>query len=118
MEQVGVIEQRRGIGVLVKDLYLEKLMENMEYGIGGELRKIEEVIEIRREMEIGIIEKKMERIGEEEIKEMREKMEKMRKREERGEGFNEEERKFKKLMLRCKENEVMIRMIEVLWIEL
>ncbi|SPU70137.1 GntR family transcriptional regulator [Brucella neotomae] len=57
LESVGVLESRRGIGVFVKAFSFEPLLENLAYGLGGALRQIEEVIAIRRALEIGLIDK-------------------------------------------------------------
>ncbi|ABQ62781.1 MULTISPECIES: FadR/GntR family transcriptional regulator [Brucella] len=116
LESVGVLESRRGIGVFVKAFSFEPLLENLAYGLGGALRQIEEVIAIRRALEIGLIDKTLERIGEDDIKELRDTLEKMRQRAERGEGFPEEDRHFHQLLFRCQDNEVLLRLIEVFWL--
>ncbi len=85
-------------------------------GSAAPLRQIEEVIAIRRALEIGLIDKTLERIGEDDIKELRDTLEKMRQRAERGEGFPEEDRHFHQLLFRCQDNEVLLWLIEVFWL--
>ncbi len=71
LESVGVLESRRGIGIFVKAFSFEPLLDNLAYGLGGALRQIEEVIEIRRTLEVGLIGKTLEMIGDEDILELR-----------------------------------------------
>lgn len=56
LESLGVLETRRGVGIFVKAFSFEPLLDNLAYGLGGALRQIEEVLEIRRTLEVGLIE--------------------------------------------------------------
>jgi len=64
LESLGILETRRGIGVFVKAFSFEPLLANLAYGLGGALREVEEVLEIRRVLEVGLIGKTIELIGE------------------------------------------------------
>ncbi|GAA4167145.1 FadR/GntR family transcriptional regulator [Shinella granuli] len=116
LESVGVLETRRGIGVFVKAFSFEPLLENLAYGLGGALKQIEEVIIIRRTLEVGLIGRTLEVIDADDIRELRETVERMRVRAERGESFPEEDRHFHQLLFRCQKNEVLLRLIEVFWL--
>ncbi|WP_411507168.1 FadR/GntR family transcriptional regulator [Brucella anthropi] len=116
LESVGVLESRRGIGVFVKAFSFEPLLENLAYGLGDALRQIEEVTAIRRALEVGLIDKTLELIGEDDIRELRDTLEKMHRRAKRGEGFPEEDRHFHQLLFRCQGNEMLLRLIEVFWL--
>lgn len=116
LESVGVLESRRGIGVFVKAFSFEPLLENLAYGLGSALKQIEEVIAIRRTLEVGLIDKTLAVIGPQDIDELRETLERMRERAERGESFPDEDRRFHQLLFRCQENEVLLRLIEVFWL--
>ena len=67
LESVGVLESRRGIGVFVKAFSFEPLLENLAYGLGGALKQIEEVISIRRTLEVGLIDRTLALIGPDDI---------------------------------------------------
>ena len=116
LESVGVLESRRGIGVFVKAFSFEPLLENLAYGLGSALKQIEEVITIRRTLEVGLIEKTLDAIGPQDIRELRETLDRMRERAERGESFPDEDRRFHQLLFRCQDNEVLLRLIEVFWL--
>lgn len=116
LESVGVLESRRGIGVFVKAFSFEPLLENLAYGLGGALKQIEEVITIRRTLEVGLIDRTLALIGPDDIRELRETCDKMKERAERGESFPDEDRRFHHLLFRCQENEVLVRLLEVFWL--
>ncbi|PRD54979.1 FadR/GntR family transcriptional regulator [Phyllobacterium myrsinacearum] len=115
LESVGVLESRRGVGVFVKAFSFEPLLENLAYGLGGALKQIEEVIVIRRTLEVGLIDKTLKAIGPEDIRELREVLERMRIHAERNEAFVEEDKLFHTLLFRCQKNETLVRLIEVFW---
>lgn len=116
LESVGVLESRRGIGVFVKAFSFEPLLDNLAYGLGSALRQIEEVIIIRRTLEVGLIEKTLACIGPQHIRELRDALDKMRERAEKGESFPDEDRLFHQLLFRCQENEILLRLLEVFWL--
>jgi DNA-binding FadR family transcriptional regulator len=116
LESVGVLETRRGFGAFVKAFSFEPLLENLAYGLGGALKQIEEVIEIRRTLEVGLIHNTLRLIGADDLAELRETLDAMRRRAERGESFPEEDLRFHQLLFRCQDNEVLSRLIEVFWL--
>lgn len=116
LESVGVVESRRGIGVFVKAFSFEPLLENLAYGLGGALKQIEEVIAIRRTLEVGLIDRTLEVITPEDIRELRETCDKMKALAEQGKSFPDEDRNFHRLLFRCQNNEVLSRLIEVFWL--
>jgi DNA-binding FadR family transcriptional regulator len=116
LESVGVLETRRGVGVFVKAFSFEPLLENLAYGLGGALKQIEEVIEIRRTLEVGLIHNTLRLIGADDLSELRETLDAMRRRAERGESFPAEDLRFHQLLFRCQDNEVLSRLIEVFWL--
>lgn len=116
LESVGVLESRRGIGVFVKAFSFEPLLDNLAYGLGDALKQIEEVIAIRRALEVGLIDRTLELIRPDDIRELRETLAKMKARAERGESFPDEDRHFHVLLFRCQDNEILSSLIEVFWI--
>lgn len=116
LESVGVLESRRGSGVFVKAFSFEPLLDNLSYGLSGPLRQIEEVIEVRRALEVGLVDRTIAHIGPDDIAELRAVLERMRKHAARGEAFPDEDRQFHQLLFRCQNNEVLLRLIEVFWL--
>jgi DNA-binding FadR family transcriptional regulator len=115
LESLGILETRRGIGVFVKAFSFEPLLANLAYGLGGALREVEEVLEIRRVLEVGLIGKTIELIGEADLAELKDTVERMRRRAERNESFAEEDQQFHHLLFRCQNNRMLTSLIDVFW---
>jgi DNA-binding FadR family transcriptional regulator len=116
LESVGILETRRGIGVFVRAFSFAPLLDNLAYGLGGALREVEEVLEIRRVLEVGLIGKTIELIGEDDIAELKDVVEQMRLSAERNEGFAEADQRFHNLLFRCQENKMLTGLIDVFWL--
>jgi DNA-binding FadR family transcriptional regulator len=115
LESLGILETRRGIGVFVKAFSFEPLLANLAYGLGGALREVEEVLEIRRVLEVGLIGKTIALIGEADLAELKDTVERMRRRAERNESFAEEDQQFHHLLFRCQNNRMLTSLIDVFW---
>jgi DNA-binding FadR family transcriptional regulator len=115
LESLGILETRRGVGVFVKEFSFQPLLDNLAYGLGDSLRDIEELREIRRVLETGLIGKTIEQISEADIAELRAVTERMRQRAERNESFVEEDQQFHELLFRCQNNRMLNGLIEVFW---
>src|SRR6478752_2726745 len=116
LESLGVLETRRGVGIFVKAFSFAPLLDNLAYGLGGALRQIEEVIEIRRTLEVGLIGKTLETISKDDIAELRATVNRMKAHAERDESFAEDDQLFHRLLFRCQENETLSRLIDVFWL--
>lgn len=116
MESLGVLEVRRGSGVFVRAFSFEPLLANLTYGLGGVLEAIENVVAVRRALELGLIERTLGAITADDLNELRATVEAMRGRAERGEAFPEEDRRFHLLLVRCHDNAILTRLIEVFWL--
>jgi len=116
LELAGILESRRGVGIFVKAFSFEPLLENLAYGLGDTLRHIEEVISVRRTLEVGLIDKTLTLIDTDDIQELRMTLEKMRKHAERGAAFPDEDRHFHQLLFRCQNNGVLSQLIDVFWL--
>jgi len=115
LESIGILETRRGIGVFVKEFSFQPLLDNLAYGLGDSLRDVEELRELRRVLEVGLIHKTIEMIGEEDLAALRQTTERMRQRAERNESFAEEDEQFHRLLFRCQNNRMLTGLIEIFW---
>lgn len=115
LESLGVLETRRGIGVFVKEFSFQPLLDNLAYGLGDTLRDVQELLEIRRVLETGLIERTVMEIADQDLVELRLLTNKMRVSAERGESFPQEDRDFHQLLFRCQNNRMLTRLIDVFW---
>ncbi|SIT58958.1 GntR family transcriptional regulator [Mesorhizobium prunaredense] len=116
LESIGILETRRGIGVFVKEFSFKPLLDNLAYGLQDSLRDVEELREIRRVLETGLIAKTIEMISAEDIAALRQLTESMRRRAERQESFAEEDQQFHQLLFRCQNNHMLSALIDIFWV--
>ena len=115
LESLGILETRRGVGVFVKEFSFAPLLDNLAYGLQASLRDVEELREIRRVLETGLIDRTIEMIGEEDLAELRKVTERMRQKAERGESFAEDDQQFHQLLFRCQNNKMLSALIDIFW---
>lgn len=115
LESLGVLETRRGVGVFVKAFSFQPLLENLAYGLQISLRDVEEMREVRRVLETGLIDKTVAMIGADDIAALRQVTEQMRVKAEAGESFAEEDQRFHRLLFRCQDNHTLSALIDVFW---
>jgi DNA-binding FadR family transcriptional regulator len=115
LESLGILETRRGIGVFVKEFSFKPLLDNLAYGLQDSLRDVEELREIRRVLETGLIGKTIEMIGEADLAALRDVTARMKVRAERQESFAEEDQRFHQLLFRCQNNHMLSALIDIFW---
>ncbi len=116
LESLGILETRRGIGVFVKEFSFKPLLDNLAYGLQDSLRDVEELREIRRVLETGLIGRTVEMIGAADLAELRLQTARMKQRAERNESFALEDQRFHQLLFRCQNNRMLSRLIDIFWI--
>lgn len=115
LESLGILEVRRGVGVFVKKFSFQPLLDNLGYGLGVSLRDVEELSDIRRVLETGLIHRTIEMITDEDLVALRAVTEEMRQCAERGESFAEQDQRFHRLLFECQNNRMLIGLIDVFW---
>lgn len=115
LESLGVLETRRGVGVFVKAFSFQPLLENLAYGLQISLREVEELREVRRVLETGLIGRTIAMVGADDLAALREITERMRVKAEAGESFAEEDQSFHRLLFRCQDNATLSALIDVFW---
>ncbi|MFC3703585.1 FadR/GntR family transcriptional regulator [Devosia honganensis] len=116
LESLGIVETRRGVGVFVKEFSFKPLLDNLAYGLQDSLRDVEELREIRRVLETGLIGKTIEMIDAADLAELRQQTELMKLRAERNESFAAEDQRFHQLLFRCQNNRMLSMLIDIFWI--
>jgi DNA-binding FadR family transcriptional regulator len=116
LESLGILETRRGVGVFVQDFSLEPLLEHLTYGLDRGVREIADILEVRRSLEVAMVECAMARLTKADLTMLRGTVDAMRAHAERGESFAVEDRAFHNQLFRALENRVMLRLIDVFWL--
>ena len=116
LESVGVLETRRGIGVFVKEFSFQPLLDNLAYGLQDSLRDIDELRDIRRVLEVGLIERTVALIGDDDIAALREVTGRMHAKALRDESFAEEDQEFHQLLFRCQNNRMLSALLDIFWL--
>lgn len=115
LESLGILETRRGIGVFVREFSFAPLLDNLAYGLGDRLRDVDELREIRRVLEVGLIDRIIGEISEADIAALREVTERMRAKAARSQSFAAEDQEFHQLLFRCHGNRTLTGLIDVFW---
>src|SRR5690606_27768259 len=116
LESVGVLETRRGIGVFVKEFSFEPLLDNLAYGLQDSLRDVDELRDIRRVLESGLIDRTVALIGEDDIAALRAVTDRMRVKAERNESFAAEDQEFHQLLFRCQNSRMLSGLLDIFWL--
>jgi len=115
LESVGLIEVRRGIGLFVGAFSLGPLIDNLPVALEHSVRDVEEILEIRRALEVALIEKAISRMSEEDLSALRSIVAAMGERAKRGEHFPDEDKQFHQQLFRCLGNSMLLSLIEIFW---
>lgn len=113
---LGVIDVRRGSGLYVGNFSLEPLLQNLSYGVMFELEELSELLEIRRVLEVGMIETAMRTMTAKQTASLQDIVARMRQRVERHETFTEEDREFHRCLFENLNNKTLLRLLDTFWL--
>ena len=115
LESLGVIETRRGSGLFVQDFSFDPILDNLQYSLLFDLRQLSDLTEVRRVLEIGMIETAMQIMPLSQKEQLQDIVKKMRKRAEAGETFPTEDREFHQLLFENVGNSVLTKLLDIFW---
>ena len=116
LESLGIVESRRGVGVFVSAFSFAPLLDNMVFGLRDTLRELEEMLDVRRALEVGMIGDAMRAMSAQDLAELQGVCTAMGRRAERGEPFAAEDQAFHLLLFRSHGNATLARLLEVFWL--
>ena len=116
LESMGILETRRGSGIFVSAFSFEPLLNNLPYGLMGDLQDIAELLEIRRILELAKIASAIECLTDEQVRAFDEILNNMKKKAKRGESFPEEDRSFHRLLFQNLGNNMLLKLIDIFWL--
>lgn len=115
LESLGIVETRRGIGVFVRAFTLEPLLDQLPFAMSGSLLDLRDILELRKALEVSLIEKVLSRIDEENLRELRAIVDAMGAKAQASESFSEEDRAFHRSLFRSLGNGLLLRLIDTFW---
>lgn len=116
LESTGILETRRGSGVFVKAFSFEPLLNNLPYGLIGDVRDIAELLDIRRTLELAKVDAAIAHLNEEQLAGFTRILAGMQRRAERGESFPDEDREFHRLLFQNLGNTMLLKLNDVFWL--
>ncbi|HEX2910531.1 MAG TPA: FadR/GntR family transcriptional regulator [Chloroflexia bacterium] len=116
LESVGILETRHGSGLFVREFSFDPLLENLPYGMYSDLRQLEDLLQVRRVLELGMIDMAIESISAAQLAEMEKQLDQMRQRAEKEEAFPEEDRAFHRKIYEATGNSVLLKLLDVFWL--
>jgi DNA-binding FadR family transcriptional regulator len=115
LESLGVLETRHGSGLFVRDFSFEPLLESLPYGLLFDLQQLADLQEVRRLLEVGIIEVALQTISEQQLVRLRAVIDTMHTRAKRGQSVFEEDREFHHVLFQHLENQVLSKLLDIFW---
>jgi DNA-binding FadR family transcriptional regulator len=116
LESMGILTTRRGSGVFVKAFSFEPLLNNLPYGLMGDVRDITELLDIRRILELAKVDAAIEHLSPEQLSSFDTILGKMKKIAEQGKSFPEADREFHCLLFQNLGNAMLLNLIDVFWV--
>jgi len=116
LSALGIIEVRRGTGVFVGAFAFEPLLENLSYGMRFELRELEELLETRQVLEIGMIAKAVAALTDDQRERLRGIIARMGTHAEQGESAMEDDREFHTALFESAGNSIVLRLLDTFWL--
>jgi DNA-binding FadR family transcriptional regulator len=115
LESLGVLETRHGSGLFVRDFSFKPLLENLPYGLLFDLQQLADLQEVRRLLEVGIIEDALQTMTDQQMANLQVVIDKMHARAKRGQSIFEEDREFHNVLFQHLENQVLSKLLDIFW---
>lgn len=116
LESLGILEVRRGSGLYVRDFSLEPLLDSLPYAMMSDVEDLADVFEVRRVLEIGVIDKAMRTIPPGAIDRLQIVVGQMRTLAEQDKPFAAEDREFHRLLFQHVGNKVLLTLLDAFWL--
>jgi DNA-binding FadR family transcriptional regulator len=115
LESVGVIETRRGSGLFVSSFSFDPILDNLQYSLLSDLTKLSDLLQVRRVLEVGMIETAMNSMTDEIKAQIAQTVDTMGQLAKAGQSFVGEDRRFHRLLFEHVGNSVLIRLLDIFW---
>ena len=115
LESLGILETRPGRGLFVRPFSLDPILDNLAYSLLFDRNSIVELLEVREQLEAGLIGKAIAAISPAQTELLRSLVERMREKAERGVNFPEEDRFFHRTIAEATGNHLLLKLLDVFW---
>lgn len=115
LESLGIVEARHGEGVFVSAFSFDSIIENLPYSIVADGKKLDDLLQVRAALEIGVIGQIVDRIGPEDKQRLRELAHAMLDAARQNRTFEREDGEFHATLYRCLNNAFLSRLVDLFW---
>lgn len=116
LELAGIVESRRGSGLFVGSFSLDPLLDSLPYNLVSDLHQLNEILDIRRVLEMGMIKDAIEKQTEDQIGKLENNVEKMKSLADENKKFPAEDRKFHQILFENLHNKTLLKLLDVFWL--
>jgi DNA-binding FadR family transcriptional regulator len=115
LESFGVIETKRGSGLYVSNFSFDPILDNLEYGLLSDLSQLSDLLQVRRVLEVGLIETAMSTMTDQIKEEIVKTVDAMGHLAQAGQPFVNEDRRFHRLLFEHIGNNMLVRLLDIFW---
>lgn len=115
LESLGVIETKRGSGLYVSNFSFDPILDNLEYGLLSDLSELSDLLQVRRVLEVGLIEIAMSTMTDEIKEEIVSTVDAMGQLAHDGQPFVNQDRRFHRLLFEHIGNSMLVRLLDIFW---
>jgi len=115
LSSLGILESRRGSGVFVREFSFDAVLDALPYGLLTDLRRLDEVLEIRRLLEVGLIDRAVADLAPARLAELRAVVARMWTHIDDPDALAADDRAFHRALLADLGNETVLKLLDVFW---
>jgi DNA-binding FadR family transcriptional regulator len=115
LEALGVLEARPGVGLIVRPLSFDPILDHLSYGLLVDRTRLLDLVFVRRQLEAGAIESVAATVTAAQLRVLRSLVDRMGERAAQGEAFTEEDRFFHRALYGGLDNPLLLKLLDVFW---
>jgi DNA-binding FadR family transcriptional regulator len=115
LEALGILETRQGTGLFVRHFSFDPILDNLAYGMLFDLSNLSDVLEVRCQLELGMVEKVVNKATADQIQRLREILDEMRVSAEHGIYSADADRAFHQHLYDNIKNRLLWRILDIFW---
>lgn len=116
LEMIGLVEARRGTGLFVGSFSLGPLLDNLPYSLMSDLDELRELLEIRRVLEVGMIEQAIIAMTEDQLQHLQKVTDEMGELARQGKLFASQDRQFHQILFEGLGNTTLLKLLDIFWL--